>query len=126
MDKAARNEVQGVTFDHLASVYEEFTGKIAVENLRPSWLIFLRDFTIREPGALSARYRRDCAVCGLVIAAPIMAIVAVSCESHLLDLRCFASPCWAERTLVHAHQSFGLWASMRRRLPVRCGLSRET
>ena len=26
----------GVTFDHLASVYEEYTGKIAVENLRPS------------------------------------------------------------------------------------------
>ena len=34
----------GVTFDHLASVYEEYTGKIAVENLRPSWLIFSEGF----------------------------------------------------------------------------------
>ena len=27
--------LDGVTFDHLASVYESYTGKIAVENLRP-------------------------------------------------------------------------------------------
>ena len=32
----------GVRFDHLASVYEEYTGKIAVENLRPSWFDLLR------------------------------------------------------------------------------------
>jgi len=31
--------LNGVYFDHLASVYEQYTGKIAVENLRPSWLI---------------------------------------------------------------------------------------
>ncbi len=34
----------GVSFDHLTSVYEEYTGKIAVENLRPSWLIFSEGF----------------------------------------------------------------------------------
>ena len=34
----------GVRFDHVASVYEEFTGRIAVENLRPSWLIFSEGF----------------------------------------------------------------------------------
>jgi hypothetical protein len=34
----------GVRFDHLASVYEQYTGKIAVENLRPSWLIFSDGF----------------------------------------------------------------------------------
>ena len=34
----------GVTFDHLATVYEEYTGKIAIENLRPSWLIFSAGF----------------------------------------------------------------------------------
>ena len=31
-------------FDHLASVYEEYTGKIALENLRPSWLMFSTGF----------------------------------------------------------------------------------
>jgi sugar transferase (PEP-CTERM system associated) len=34
----------GVRFDHLASVYEKYTGKIAIENLRPSWLIFSDGF----------------------------------------------------------------------------------
>ena len=37
-------KLNGVTFDHLASVYERYTGKIAVENLRPSWLIFSAGF----------------------------------------------------------------------------------
>ena len=41
LDMRLRN---GVSFDHLASVYEEYTGKIAVENLRPSWLIFSDGF----------------------------------------------------------------------------------
>jgi exopolysaccharide biosynthesis polyprenyl glycosylphosphotransferase len=34
----------GVSFAHLASIYEEYTGKIAVENLRPSWFIFSDGF----------------------------------------------------------------------------------
>ena len=40
MDKLLEMKLDGVSFDHLASVYEQYTGKIAVENLRPSWLIF--------------------------------------------------------------------------------------
>ena len=44
MDKLLEMKLDGVTFDHLASVYEEYTGKIAVENLRPSWLIFSPGF----------------------------------------------------------------------------------
>src|SRR5438876_5594945 len=40
MDKLLEMKLDGVSFDHLASVYEEYTGKIAVETLRPSWLIF--------------------------------------------------------------------------------------
>ena len=45
----------GVRFDHLASVYEEYTGKIAVENLRPSWLIFSEGF--RKTRVLSTAKR---------------------------------------------------------------------
>ena len=45
----------GVSFDHLASVYEEYTGKIAVENLRPSWFIFSDGF--RKTRFLSASKR---------------------------------------------------------------------
>ena len=59
MDKLLEMKLDGVTFDHLASVYEEYTGKIAVENLRPSWLIF-SDGLQEEPRArrVEARARR--------------------------------------------------------------------
>ena len=44
MDKLLEMKLGGVAFDHLASVYEKYTGKIAIENLRPSWLIFSEGF----------------------------------------------------------------------------------
>ena len=44
MFKLLEIKLSGVTFDHLATVYEEYTGKIAVENLRPSWMIFSEGF----------------------------------------------------------------------------------
>jgi sugar transferase (PEP-CTERM system associated) len=55
--------LDGVQFDHLASVYEEYTGKIAVENLRPSWLIFSNGF--RKSRLLAASKR----ACDILIAA---------------------------------------------------------
>ena len=75
----------GVTFDHLASVYEDYTGKIAVENLRPSWLIFSEGF--RKTRLLLATKRAvDLVVSavGAVIATPIMLLVAlaVRCTSQ--------------------------------------------
>ena len=66
----------GVRFDHLASVYEEYTGKIAVENLRPSWLIFSDGF--RKSDSLAAAKRAlDIALAGtgLLLSAPIMLAV---------------------------------------------------
>src|SRR5262252_10477150 len=68
----------GVTFDHLASVYEEYTGKIAVENLRPSWLIFSEGF--RKTRLLMAAKRGldiVFAVIGLIVGLPIMLVVGV-------------------------------------------------
>jgi sugar transferase (PEP-CTERM system associated) len=69
----------GVRFDHLASVYEDYTGKIAVENLRPSWLVFSNGF--RKSRALSALKRTGDIVLsaiGLILVAPLMAIAAVA------------------------------------------------
>jgi sugar transferase (PEP-CTERM system associated) len=68
----------GVSFDHLASVYEEYTGKIAVENLRPSWLIFSDGFRkTRASMAAKRLFDVSLSLAGLVLAAPIMAVVAV-------------------------------------------------
>jgi sugar transferase (PEP-CTERM system associated) len=67
----------GVAFDHLASVYEEYTGKIAVENLRPSWFLFADGFT-KTRFRLAAKRVIDVtlALIGIAIAAPIMLLVA--------------------------------------------------
>jgi sugar transferase (PEP-CTERM system associated) len=40
MDQLLTMRMGGVSFAQLPTVYEEYTGKIAVENLRPSWFIF--------------------------------------------------------------------------------------
>lgn len=70
---------QGVRFDHLASVYEQYTGKIAVENLRPSWMIFSEGF---RKNAWTAAFKRTFDVAlsllGVVLAAPIMILVLLT------------------------------------------------
>jgi sugar transferase (PEP-CTERM system associated) len=79
MEKLLELRLDGVNFDHLASVYEEYTGKIAVENLRPSWLIFNDGF--RKTRALTATKRLmdiAAATLGLLLALPVMALVAVA------------------------------------------------
>ena len=69
----------GVTFDHLASVYEENTGKIALENLRPSWLIFSSGFK-KTRVLLAAKRAFDIVASsvGMLLALPIMAVVALA------------------------------------------------
>jgi sugar transferase (PEP-CTERM system associated) len=69
----------GVSFDHLASVYEEYTGKIAVENLRPSWFIFSAGFK-KTTVVRAAKRAMDlaAAVLGLVLSSPLLALVAVA------------------------------------------------
>ena len=72
-------KLDGVTFDHLASVYESYTGKIAVENLRPSWLIFSSGF--KKSAVLAASKRGlDLAAAGigLTLAAPVMVLVSLA------------------------------------------------
>jgi sugar transferase (PEP-CTERM system associated) len=79
MDKLLEMKLDGVRFDHLASVYEKYTGKIAVENLRPSWLIFSEGF---NKSTLQYVTKRGIdlllGVSGFVVAAPLMLIVAAA------------------------------------------------
>jgi sugar transferase (PEP-CTERM system associated) len=78
MDKLLETRLRsGVSFDHLASVYEEYTGKIAVENLRPSWLIFSEGFS-KTRFLLSAKRAFDLVVAavGLLLALPIIGIIS--------------------------------------------------
>jgi len=68
----------GVLFDHLASIYEEYTGKIALENLRPSWLVFSTGFR-KGPSVMIVKRAFDiiASVCGLILASPLMLLSAL-------------------------------------------------
>jgi sugar transferase (PEP-CTERM system associated) len=70
---------EGVRFDHLASVYEQYTGKIAVENLRPSWLIFSEGFR-HSRRSVAIKRVMDIAIAsvGLIFAAPLIALVVLA------------------------------------------------
>jgi|SRR5688572_3273344 len=77
MDQLLQMKLDGVRFDHLASVYEECTGKIAVENLRPSWFIFSSGF--RKSRSLEAAKRAMdilMSLIGIIVTGPVMLIVA--------------------------------------------------
>ena len=79
MDKLLEMKLDGVSFAHLASVYEKYTGKIAVENLRPSWLIFSEGFKKGRAQNVAKRAMDiGLAMVGLVLALPLLAIVALA------------------------------------------------
>ena len=82
MDKLLEMKLDGVSFDHLPSVYEQYTGKIAVDNLRPSWLIFSEGF---KKSRVEQTIKRGtdivCAAAGLVLTAPIMLLVAIAVKA---------------------------------------------
>jgi sugar transferase (PEP-CTERM system associated) len=82
MEKLLEMKLDGVTFDHLASVYEEFMGKIAVENLRPSWLIFSSGFRKSRIQAAGKRVA-DIVMSslGLLFGLPVMAVIALATRS---------------------------------------------
>jgi sugar transferase (PEP-CTERM system associated) len=79
MDKLVDARLRsGVLFDHLASVYEEYTGKIALENLRPSWLVFSTGFRKSRLVSFTKRvFDVTTAACGLILSLPLTAISAL-------------------------------------------------
>jgi sugar transferase (PEP-CTERM system associated) len=78
MEKLLEMRLDGVRFEHLPTVYEEYTGKIAVENLRPSWLLFSPGFR-SSPRLFAFKRIVDVvsAAAGLVLTAPLMLLLAV-------------------------------------------------
>ncbi len=78
MDKLLEMKLDGVTFEHLASIYERYTGKIAIENLRPSWLIFSEGFRkSRAHEGIKRSMDLLLAAAGLIITIPLMMLVAL-------------------------------------------------
>ena len=69
-------KLQGVEVEEGITFYEQISGKIALEHLRPSWIVFSQDFTI-SPLVLLLKRLLDIslAVIGLVLATPVMMII---------------------------------------------------
>ena len=74
-----RAKLSGVRVEDVNTVYERLTGKLMVEDLRPSWLIFSDDFRASRLTRQTKRaFDTLLAFVGLVIAAPLMVLVAVA------------------------------------------------
>ena len=82
MDKLLEMRMAGVSFAQLPSVYEEYTGKIAIDNLRPSWLIFSDGFAkVSKSGGI----KRILDVVGsallLILAQPVMLLAGLAVKA---------------------------------------------
>ena len=74
-----RAKLAGVRVEDVNTVYERLTGKLLVEDLRPSWLIFSDDFRASRLTRQTKRaFDLMLAFVGLVIAAPLMLLVAAA------------------------------------------------
>jgi len=71
-------KLQGIRVEDWPTFYEKLTGKIIIQNLRPSWLIFADGFT-RNSLTRSLKIITDIllAAIGLCIALPLIALIAV-------------------------------------------------
>src|SRR5262249_55269136 len=71
-------KVRGITVEEATSFYERITGKIALENLRPSWLVFSPGFKkSRLSLFLHSSLGVILSVLGLLLCFPIMIVIAV-------------------------------------------------
>jgi sugar transferase (PEP-CTERM system associated) len=74
-----RAKLQGVRVEDVNTVYERLTGKLMVEGLRPSWLIFSDDFRAsRFTRQVKRSFDTLLALVGLVLAAPLMLLTALA------------------------------------------------
>ena len=79
IDELLRAKLAGVRVEDAATTYERMTGKIFVDDLRPSWLIFSDGFQASCVTRFAKRlFDLAGALVGLVVAAPIMLLTAVA------------------------------------------------
>jgi exopolysaccharide biosynthesis polyprenyl glycosylphosphotransferase len=72
------SRVRGIVVEDSLDFYERLTGKIAIEALRPSVLIMSKGFRNHGPAETTARVvSMVVAVIGLILCAPLLALIAV-------------------------------------------------
>jgi sugar transferase (PEP-CTERM system associated) len=74
-----RSKLRGIRVEDANTVYERLTGKLLVEDLRPSWLIFSDDYSASRWTRRSKRaFDVVLAMVGLVLSIPFMALTAIA------------------------------------------------
>ncbi len=72
-------KLSGVCVEDAATTYERIAGKILVDDLKPSWLIFSDGFEASRLTRLAKRtFDLVCAAIGFVLALPLMALTAIA------------------------------------------------
>jgi len=78
VEQLLKARLRGVVVENGVKVYEQLTGKLAIESLRPSSLVFDRRLVPpRRKVALKRLFSIFFAAIGLVAALPVMAVIAV-------------------------------------------------
>ena len=69
---------KGIAIEDATTFYEKLTGKIAIENLKPSWMIFNEGFEFSR-GLLAGKWILSAliSVLLLILFAPVMLVVAL-------------------------------------------------
>jgi sugar transferase (PEP-CTERM system associated) len=79
VDDLLQAKMSGVRVEDAATMYERITGKILIDDIKPSWLIFSDGFRAsRVTRALKRGFDMCVAAIGLVLAAPLMALTALA------------------------------------------------
>jgi sugar transferase (PEP-CTERM system associated) len=79
LDELLQAKLSGVRVEEVETLYERLTGKLLLDELKPSWLIFSDGFRARRLTRLFKRAVDVALSCiGLVLAAPLMAATALA------------------------------------------------
>jgi sugar transferase (PEP-CTERM system associated) len=79
LNELLQAKLAGVRVEDAATTYERITGKILVDDLKPSWLIFSDGFRVsRVTRAVKRTFDFVLAVVGMVLAAPLMLLTAIA------------------------------------------------
>ena len=79
IEQLLRAKLSGVRVEDATTTYERLTGKILIDDLKPSWLIFSDGFhASRATRAIKRMLDLALAIVGLIFAAPLMALTALA------------------------------------------------
>jgi sugar transferase (PEP-CTERM system associated) len=125
MNELLQAKLTGVRVEDAATTYERITGKILVDDLRPSWLIFSDGFQAsRVTRVVKRAFDLVLAVVGFVAAAPLMLLTAIAvrldspgpalyCQERVGENGRIFTLCKFRSMRIDAEQGTPVWAKDR-------------